>query len=147
VRGPRVSSRKRSATRAAICSSESIRKRAAASSIASGNPSSSEQMLATNPTSAAVVSKPGRASRARSTNNDTASDPAMSPSEAAASCPGSDSEGTRHSRSPSTPNGARLVASTTSSGAAMSSDSTAPAHAPSRCSQLSSTSNARREAR
>ena len=125
MRGPPVSSRKRSESPVAICSTESIRTRAAASSIASGSPSSSAQIAATEPASSGLSSKSGRTSAARSTNSDTASDPAkVSPPSA-----GSDSDGTRQSVSPPTPSGARLVASTTTSGAAHSSASAASAHA------------------
>ena len=50
------------------------------------------------------------------------------------------SEGTRHTLSPDTPSGSRLVASTRSSGSASSSSATRRAEACATCSQLSSTS-------
>ena len=69
-----ASSSNRSASRSAICSGDSVRTLAAASSIASGTPSSVRQMSATAAWFAAVSAKPGRAAAARSTNSCTASD-------------------------------------------------------------------------
>ena len=70
---PRVSSVYRSASRSRICSGDIARNRAAASSIASGNPSSLEQIRATVALLSSVSSKPGTAAAARSANNATAS--------------------------------------------------------------------------
>jgi hypothetical protein len=118
VRGPPVSSRKRSDSPAAIWSTDSIRTRAAASSIANGSPSNSLQICATGSAFSSLRAKSGRTLRARSTNSDTASDPASTSLDPSVPGADSDSDGTRQSVSPATASGARLVASTTTSGPA-----------------------------
>ena len=80
-----------------------------------------------------VAVKSGRAWRARSTNNVSASTPV--------------SGGTRQSVSPSTRSVARLVASIETPGAAVSTVTARSAHASARCSQLSSAISAVRAAR
>ena len=64
---------KRSSSRARSCGSDSTRSRAAASSMASGTPSSRRHSRTTSATFAAVSSKSPVAARARSTNSETAS--------------------------------------------------------------------------
>ena len=113
--------------------------------MASGSPSTPAHTWATHSALPSLRGKPGRAWRARSTNSATASEPANAPPDRAA-C-GNDIGGTGQTASPSTPSRARLVANTTSPGAACSSAPTISAQPPSRCSQLSSTTSARREAR
>ena len=129
VRAPPTSSPNRSESRSASCSTESVRTCAAASSIASGSPSKRRQMAVT----ASLGVKSGRARRARSTNSVSASAPV--------------SGGTRQSVSPSTRSVARLVASTETPGAALSTVAASSAHASARCSQLSSAISAVRGAR
>ena len=73
VRLPVVSSPNRSASRSAICSTDSARTRAAASSIASGTPSSARHSAATAPTLAGPMVKPGSDAAARSANSRIAS--------------------------------------------------------------------------
>ena len=100
VRGPPVSSRKRSDSSVAICSTDSIRSRAAASSIASGSPSSSLQTRGHGRArSRRSARSRGAPWRARSTNSATASEPASVAVRRRGS--GSDSDGTRQSVSPS----------------------------------------------
>jgi hypothetical protein len=65
VRPPPVSSWNRSARRVATCSGAMVRSRAAASSMASGMPSSARQILATAAAFPSVTSKPGRTAPAR----------------------------------------------------------------------------------
>ena len=88
--------------------------RAAASSIASGRPSSRRQISTTAAALLSVRAKPGRAARARSTNSATAGDAASSaigtPALSLALSAGSDSGGTGYSRSARSPSTVRLVA-------------------------------------
>ena len=70
-RAPRASSR-----RSAISAGDSRPQRAAASSIASGRPSTRRQISATAAAVPSLSSKPGSWARARSTNSVTASSPA-----------------------------------------------------------------------
>ncbi|QHY95212.1 Daunorubicin/doxorubicin resistance ABC transporter permease protein DrrB [Streptomyces sp. S4.7] len=72
VRLPPVSSRKRSSRRSAICRGVSIRSRAAASSMASGSPSSRRQ-ISSAATGSSSVRKPGRAAAPRSASSRSAS--------------------------------------------------------------------------
>ena len=73
VRSPPESRRKRSRSRSAMFSTESARTRAAASSSASGIPSSRWQIVATAPALRSVTANVGRAAVARSTKRRTAS--------------------------------------------------------------------------
>ncbi len=123
--------------------------RAAASSIASGSPSSRRQISATVPALSAVTAKVGKTARARSVNNRPASDrstswlgtwPSWRPDIVPLSAGGSESGGTGNSRSPDKRSGARLVTSTVSCGQATSSSPICRA-ASRTCSQLSSTSS------
>jgi hypothetical protein len=66
---PLVSRPNRSSSRDAICSSDSVRTRAAASSIPSGIPSSRRQTRASTATLSAVISNPGRTAAARCRNS------------------------------------------------------------------------------
>ena len=147
ARGPPDSSVNRSSSRPAISCGVSARTRAAASSMASGMPSSRRQISLTAAAFPAVSAKPGRACAARSANSRTASAPAASATARPASSAGSPSEGTSQQTSPSAPSGSRLVASTRSSGAARSSVRISPAAAASTCSQLSMISSRSRSAR
>ena len=72
-RSPAVSSPNRSSSRALICSTESARTLAAASSMASGMPSSARQIEATAATLAGPTANPGREAAARSANSRMAS--------------------------------------------------------------------------
>jgi hypothetical protein len=113
--------------------------RAAASSIASGSPSSLRQIRSATATGATPPPIPPRADDPRSKNNRTAGACAAA---CASGCSGGRSSGrTGHTTSPGRPSGSRLVASTRSPGAARSSAPASCAHASSRCSQLSSTSS------
>jgi hypothetical protein len=109
----------RSSRRAAICSAERTRTRAAASSMARGSPSRRAQICTTARALAAVRVKPGRAAAARSTNRRTASYDSTSTGgerghRGVAGLPsgssGTVSGGTVHKSSPSTPKADRLVA-------------------------------------
>jgi hypothetical protein len=131
ARAPPVSSRKRSCRLSRISVSDKTRTRAAASSIASGTPPRRRQISAAVAVFSSVRRKSGRTRRARSANNSIASS-------------ASDSDGTRQLTSPATPIGSRLVATTVTAGQPPCRPTTSEAHASSRCSQLSSTSNIRR---
>ena len=72
-RSPVVSSPNLSSSRAMICSTDSARTRAAASSIASGMPSSARQMEVTAAALSGPTVNPGREAAARSANSRTAS--------------------------------------------------------------------------
>ena len=72
-RSPAVSSPNLSSSRAMICSTDSARTRAAASSIASGMPSSARQIEVTAATLSGPTVNPGREAAARSANSRTAS--------------------------------------------------------------------------
>ena len=113
--------------------------RAAASSIASGSPSSLRQTCPTTGAVSGVSSKPPSTAAARSPNRITAGAPAIA--SGASPSAGTGSEPVRNTRSPGTPNGSRLVASRRSSGQARRRSSASRAHASTRCSQLSSTSS------
>ena len=95
----------------------------------------------------ALTAKFGRTFAARSMNSRTASDWATASIASRVLSSGSESDGTRQSVSPPTPSGARLVASTQTSGQPCRSASATSAAAASTCSQLSSTTSARRPAR
>jgi hypothetical protein len=139
VRLPPVGSWNRSPKRAATCSTGSARTRAAASSIASGSPSSRRQISTTAVTLSWVTAKPGWTATARSANSRTTGWAMASPAEAPGS--GRPSGGTGHRASPRIPSGSRLVASTRSLGQRPSRLSTSRAAASITCSQLSSTSS------
>ena len=122
------------------------RRRAAASSSASGMPSSRAQTSATAAAFCAVTRKSGCAVAARSTNSRTASHRVSASAASAAGGsrgPGSDSEGTRKGVSPATPSSSRLVASTRTPGQPRRRASARRAAASTRCSQLSSTRSRR----
>ena len=87
--------------------------RAAASSIASGRPSTKRQISATVSAVAGVSSNRGRAARARSTKSCTAAEATTSPADSAT---GSASGSTASRTSPGTWSTSRLVASTRTSG-------------------------------
>src|SRR5205085_4190761 len=84
---------------------------AAASSIASGRPSSRRQISVTAAALPSVSAKPGRTARARSTNSATAGEAATSAAEAVPGSAGNASGGTGYSRSARNPSTVRLVAS------------------------------------
>ena len=140
ARPPVVSSPKRSATRIRICSTDSARTRAAASSMASGMPSSDWHTPATAAALPVVSVKPGALAAARSANSRTASpaDPSAVLTAIGGTC---------QTVSPATRSGSRLVASSRSSAEAVSSRWHSQAHSSSRCSQLSSTRTSDRERR
>ena len=138
----RVSSAKRSESRSASCSTESIRSRAAASSIASGSPSRRTQ-IGRDERRVVIGHREvrPRAARARSTNSAAASEPRQR---------GLRQRQRRHApvrlaghpqRRPARRQHLEPASAVCSTVAATS------AHAPSRCSQLSSTTSARRGAR
>ena len=135
VRDPPVRRRKLSSSSPATRSGVKVRRRAAASSKASGTPSSLRQISAI-AASWPSIRKSGLAWRARSTSS--------SPASLAL---GSDvSSGSVIDRSPSAaspgiPNSSRLVATTLVSGADVSISATVEAVASIRCSQLSTTSS------
>jgi hypothetical protein len=114
-------------------STDSTRTRAAASSTASGMPSRSSQIRATWGALSAVTAKFGRTFPARSVNRRTASE-----------C---FSDGTRQVVSPPTLSGSRLVATTVTSGQPRSSASASWPLGSRTCSQLSSSTSARRPVR
>jgi hypothetical protein len=113
---------------------------AAASSIASGSPSNFRQILATVGPFTAVSSKAGAAARARWQKSSTAGDCARAFADAGDATSGSDSGGTGNWCSPPRCSGARLVASTVSSGQAPMRSATTEAP-DTRCSKLSSKSS------
>ena len=110
--------------------------RAAASSIASGRPSSRRQISATAAALPSVRAKPGRTARARSTNSATAGEDSSSSSGTVAGSAGSASGGTGYSRSARSPSTVRLVAKITTRGQRASS-SPRPGAAWTTCSRLS----------
>ena len=117
VRLPPVSRRNRSSRRAAIWAGGRERTRAAASSTASGIPSSRRQICATAAPFAVVSSNAGATARARSTNRRTASHSAIAArSGGPASTSGSVIEVTGSRLSPGMPSASRLVARTWSRG-------------------------------
>ena len=109
VRRPPVRSRKRSSSRRAISAGLIATTRAAASSIASGMPSSRRQISATASASRRLRAKPGRTACARSAKSRTAS--LATSSSAADPSAGSDSERSGQTCSPPTARPSRLVAS------------------------------------
>ena len=110
------------------------RTRAAASSIARGIPSRRSQISAITARSPSEGENAASAASARSQNSRT-------PSVAA------DNDGTAHTRSPATPSGSRLVASTVTVGHDSVTRPTSSAAASSRCSQLSRITSRRRPRR
>ena len=130
-----------SSIRSASWVEESIRILAAASSMASGRPSSRWQMVSTAAAFSSVTRNDGRTSCARCSNSLTASELASADAVGAGPPSGSDSGGTCQLSSPSTPRASRLVASTTRAGQAASRYSARLAAASARCSQLSSTTS------
>ena len=102
--------------RALICSGDSTRTRAAASSIASGTPSSARQIAATAAALPASTANPGRAAAARSANKRTASQRATSPASCPAPGAATESGGTCQAVSPAMRSGSRLVFSSRSPG-------------------------------
>ena len=141
VRLPADSSANRSSSRPATWAAVSDRSRAAASSMASGLPSSARQIRTAGPTLLESMVNPGRTAPARSASSRTA--PYSMASPAVTSGGGSGSAGTGQSVSPITPSGSRLVARMRTSGAAASTRPASSATAAIRCSQLSSTSTSR----
>ena len=125
--------RRFSSSRSRICGAVSSLTRAAASSIASGMPSSRRQISATAEAFWLFSSNDGLASRARSTNICTAADAAS-----ASEPTGKPSGGTAYSRSSRTWSGARLVAISFRFGASVST-SPSSGDAGITCSKLSST--------
>ena len=125
-------SRNRSSRWSRICAGLSERTRAAASSIASGIPSSRRAI-------SAIVRGHGRPARSTGRRRRPVPRTAVRAVEVG---PSASSGGTGSHCSPSTPSGSRLVASTRSAGAASSSRSTRARVGSSRCSQLSTTSSA-----
>ena len=111
------------------------RTRAAASSIASGIPSSRRQIRVTAAALSSVTRKSARAWRARSSNSRPASLRKTPSTVAPASGAGSD--GTRQTHSPSMPIGSRLVTRRRTPGAFSNTARPSRAHAASRCSALS----------
>ena len=122
---------------------DTLRTRAAASSIASGMPSSCSQIIATCAAFSLVTVKFGRARTARSMKSCTASKRASDSTVTTSSAFGDRSDGTRHVTSPGRLSGWRLVVSTCSGGQPRSRDSTSSADSSSRCSQLSMSTSAR----
>ena len=136
---PRVSSRNRSSSSPAISAGRSAATRAAASSIASGIPSSRRQISPTAATLEGLREKSLRAAAARWTNRDTAS---LAPAAAMpASGGGSDSGRSPKTCSPPTPSGCWLVARMRTPRQPRKMSAASAAAAAARCSQLSSTSS------
>ena len=119
-----------------MLTSGSVRHWDAASSMASGMPSSRRQMVATAAAVSAASVNDGWARLARSTNSRTES---MSARAARSSTSGTVRAGTGQVTSPGRPSGSRLVASTVSSPASTSASATKAAAASMTCSQLSRT--------
>ena len=126
----RTSRVKRSSRPATICCSLSVLAHAAASSIASGIPSSPAHNRRSTTSSPAPTVKSSRTRRARSTKRATASS--------------ATNVGSRQTVSPGTPSGSRLVTSTVTSGHDAISASTASAAPATTCSQLSRHTRTRR---
>src|SRR6266545_4206139 len=135
VRLPPDSSRNRSPRRAAICSTGRVRRRAVASSMASGSPSRRRHTSPTGAALAAVTANPGRTAAARSAKRRTA---AKSSGSAPFPAGGAGSGPTGASTSPVNASGSRLVARIRTPGHAPSTCSARCALAATRCSQLSS---------
>ena len=139
VRSPEASGRKRSSSRLAICSTDSARTLAAASSMASGMPSRVRHSRATASALSLPSANPDRAAEARSANSCSASCRARSARDSGSRPACTDSGGTRHTVSPRTRSGSRLVAITRSDGQLASSCCTSSAHPCTTCSQVSRT--------
>ena len=132
---------RRESTRSSFTSmADGVRTRmhAAASSIASGTPSSARQMPATSAAFSAVRSNLGSAACARSRNSRTAGASAISANDTSRGSIGRASGSTSKTCSACTRSLARLVTMTVASGSAASSDATSGA-APITCSKLSTT--------
>ncbi|MDQ3508855.1 MAG: hypothetical protein M3494_12700 [Actinomycetota bacterium] len=134
VRGPVARSPSASSRRAEIWAVVMLLTLDAASSMASGAPSSFRHTSATAGAFASTTSKPGEAAEARSAKSrgDSEREAASSDGES-----GTDMAGTGHILSPETPSGSRLVARTARCGHRRSNPSASLAHASTRCSQLS----------
>ena len=130
-------SSRRSASRAA----DRTRIWAAASSIASGSPSSLRQTCSTATALSSASRNEGRTSWARCSNSLTASNSASVDAPGVVSSRGSDSGGTGQLCSPSTPSSSRLVVRIDKEAQARSRRSARSATAAARCSQLSRTSS------
>ena len=136
---PSTSRSNRFSNRARMSATVSTSARAAASSMASGSPSSARQIPETSAALAAVNSKPGLTALARSQNNETAGDALISSTESS-SGDATPSGGTGHAASPAIASGRLLVARTCML-AVRRRTALATAAAPaSTCSQVSSTS-------
>ena len=144
-RAPPVSSPILSSSRASRACGGSSLTLAAASSMASGSPSSRRQISAIAPAFPLVSSKPADAACARCTNRRTEAHRCTSASPPAP-IGGTGRGGTGNSCSPLSRNTIRLVTSATTPGAAPSSSATSGA-ASITCSKLSSTSTSRRARR
>ncbi|HXL96168.1 MAG TPA: hypothetical protein VN969_45235 [Streptosporangiaceae bacterium] len=129
VRLPPVSSRKRSSSRVATCSGSIVRIRAAASSMASGIPSSARQIRSAAGAVSVVRAKPGLTAQALCSSSDVAGLSASGPTGASAS--------------PVMFSGSRLVARMRTWGHALRTFSARMAAAVIRCSQLSRTISVR----
>ena len=125
ARLPRDSRANRSVNRSRICAGASTRTRAAASSIANGNPSSRRHSSATIGALSLVRAKLGTTARARATNS--ATDSNRSTPARLTPGSGSGSDGTANSTSPGSSSGSRLVARTLSPGQRRSSVSVSTA--------------------
>ena len=140
VRLPPVSSWKRSSRRWASCSGDIVRSRAAASSMASGRPSSRRQISMT---AATVVRVDGEAGRRRRAAVGEELDRRMGERLVDAGVrAGQASGGTSTSRSPTMPSGSRLVARIADARAAPEQLVGDGGASPIRCSQLSRTMSA-----
>ena len=128
-----VRSEKRSSRRAVMSTSVRERSRAAASSMASGNPSRRSTSCTARACSSGRIVKSDRTAVARAARRSRASSRA--------------SGGIAHETSPGTASGSRLVASTYSPGHWARRVATSSAAASMTCSQLSSTTSARRPPR
>ena len=144
---PPVSRPNRSARRPSICSTDRTRVLTAASSIASGRPSSRRHRSTTAIRLEAVSSNRPDAAAARSVKSSTDS---LRRSRSRVSSPcarGSSSGGIGMTCSPVMDSGSRLVATTRTPGAASRMSATSSAAASSRCSQLSTRSSSFRSRR
>ena len=140
VRVPLVRSFKEPERRAEIWPTESTPVLAAASSMASGTPSSLRQMSATSRAFSGPIPNPGLRARARSAKSLAASEWASSSASLSRPSSGKESDGTRHTTSPPVRSASRLVARTRSPGHEESNPSARRAAASTTCSQLSRTS-------
>src|SRR5271165_2750554 len=137
-RPPPVSSPSECSSRGKIASGGSSLTRAAASSMASGSPSSLRAMAATAGAFSSSRVNPGTAAAARSANRRTDAQAASNAAVGWSSSSGTASGGTGHSRSPETRSGERLLTRIRTALVSCSSRVTTGAPA-SRCSKLSST--------